>query len=148
MSHRLMVEGGGLPTVVVWEAHPTWAPRIRRMLEEARGRAQAGGAGPLTVRECRIADDCRQELSDCPDALLAVELPAAGCRSQLELLAGLGRDFPWVRALVLVDPTWARYEWELRRLGAVLVVGRMTQLALAARVIWRHVLRGRQVRAN
>jgi hypothetical protein len=118
------------PRMIVCERRGTWATALRRHL-------------PREIRLCetRSLAECFGELVAAPASLVAVELSQSNLEPALDLVAEVGRRFPFAAVVVVAPRGWEAYEWLLREAGAVHFTTSPRDGAALARLAVRHVAR-------
>ena len=114
---------------VVCERTGRWATAIRRRL---------AGSG-IRVHETRSLMECWEELLRSPRDLLALEARPDNMVELVERLADLRTRCPRARAMVLLQDGDAARQWLFREAGAIHVVQSVPDLAVASRLVQRHL---------
>ena len=115
--------------VVVCEKGNKWAVALRRALD---------GTGYRIV-ETRSLEECWQELSNGPTALLALEMVLGNAEALIRRLLDLGRHFRHARAIVLTERELKSYQWVLREAGAAHVLFSTRDMSSATRLVKQYM---------
>ena len=99
------------------------------------------GMGSLAQRETRSLAECRETLAEFPASLVVLELTQAKVERGLEWLAGLPREFPQARSIVVAQRGLEPQEWIVREFGALAFTTSPRELAPVARLIDRYFAR-------
>ncbi len=116
------------PSLILWERHGQWAPRLRRAL---------GSNGPA-VREVRTAVDCLNILAAAPRSLVAVEFEPPQADRVWSTLWQIECTYPQARSLVLARREYAEYAPQAFEAGARGFIMSSRDLHRVARFARRH----------
>lgn len=117
--------------LIVCAKTPSWAVAIRR-------EALPDG---WRVYETRSLKLCREEVSEHPASLLAVELTRDNLESLAAWLSSLTKNFRLARVIVLGSRGLEPCEWVLREAGAVHAIFSIRELGPVVRLAARHLKR-------
>jgi DNA-binding NarL/FixJ family response regulator len=122
--------------LIVCESHGLWARALRRAME----------ADPVRLVETRRAADCWQELHDAPASLVALAWSGQRRTELAEFADRIGRRWPLVRLVVLVDRRDRADAQLAYELGATFVASSPRQAPAVVRIAWRHLGRNAALR--
>jgi len=83
-------------------------------------------------------DDCWQDLDLAPASFLALELNESNLESIVERLQDVRNRFPFARAAVMCDRSFASCQWLVREAGAVHVAVSTRDISTMSRLADRH----------
>lgn len=124
--------------MIVCERTGQWAVAWR----QAWRRAAPPGGEPreLPLIETRSPAECLATLAACPAAFVLIELAAASCEQNLELLLQISLLDRQATAAVAAERPLAEYEWLVRELGAVHFLTSPRELSPLCRMASRYAV--------